>query len=92
MRLARDLHPPAIDRMTRISWIKPRLLLCALYFFVLLIWNGAFEMDKSGRSLTGAKYIHFASVDKQTPSRVDEGILVDIRKNTNHPATRKYLL
>ena len=89
MRLAGDLHPPAIDRMTRISWIKPRLLLCALGYCVLLIWNGAFEMDKSGRSL---KYIHFANVDKQTPSRVDEGIIVDIRKNINHPATHKYLL
>ena len=78
--------------MTRTSWIKPRLLLCALEFCVLLIWNGAFEMDKSGRSLTGGKYIHFATVDKQTPSRVDEAIIVDITKNTNHPANRKYFL
>ena len=30
-------------------------------------------------SLTGAKDIHFASVDKQTPARVDEGIFVDIK-------------
>lgn len=43
-------------------------------------------------SLTGAKDIHFASVDKQTSTRVDEGIFVDIRKNTNRFATRKYLL
>ena len=92
MRLAGDLHPPVIDRMTRISWIKPCLLLCASEFFVLRIWNGAFEMDKSGWSLTWAEYIHFASVDKQTPSRVDEGIIVDIRKNTNHSTIRKDLL
>lgn len=43
-------------------------------------------------SLTGAKDIHFTCVDKQTPSRVDEGIFVDIKNNTNHLATRKYLL
>ena len=92
MRLPGDLHPPAIHRMTRISWIKPRLLLCALQYFVLLIWNGAFEVDKSGPSLTWAKDIHFASVDKQTSSRVDKGIVVDIRKNTNHSTTRKDLL
>ena len=88
MRLAENLHPPVIDRMARISWIKPRLLLCALDFYVLLVWNGAFEMDKSVRSLTWAEDIHFASVDKQTTSRVNEGIFVDIRNNTNHPATR----
>ena len=92
MRLAEDLR--YILRLStgwllaRISWIKPRLLLCALEFYVLLVWNGAFEMDKSVRSLTRADDIHFAIVDKQTPSRVDEGIFVDIRNNTNHTATR----
>ena len=37
------------------------------------------------------KYIHFPSVDKQAPSRVNEEIIVDIRKNTNYFTTRKAL-
>lgn len=69
--------------MTRISRIKPRLLIARWSCLQASIWNGAFKMDGSGRSLVWAKCLHVASVDKQTPSRVHEGI-VDITGNNEN--------